>query len=131
MKSCKFVVTLLLLLMSAGAGMAQSGNFSPPPESTVTFEDWKLPEEYEQELLFWCALLACAAFLACGLYAARQRRISPEAAAQLLKQLQQERERLAQEISSIEPLENRRQERQQQLTELNRLCQRLSSNSTR
>ena len=131
MTSRKFVVTLLLLLISAGAGMAQRGNFSPPPESAVTFEDWKLPEEYEQELLFWLALLACAALFASGLYVARQRRISPEAAMQLLQQLQQERERLAQEISRRAPVENTCQERHQQLAELTRLCQRLSSNSTR
>lgn len=131
MKWRNLVLTLLLLLVSAGAGMAQRGNFSPPPESTVTFEDWKLPEEYEQELLFWFVLLACAALFASGLYVARQRRISPEAAMQLLKQLQQERERLAQEISQSERIENTCRERHQQLVELTRLCQRLSSNSTR
>ena len=123
----KSVLMLLLLLVSAGAGMAQRGNFSPPPESTVTFEDWKLPEEYEQELLIWFAMLALAFLFSVGLYLAQQRQFSPEAAAQLFQQLQPERERLERETAQAENCALP----QLQLKELNRLCNLLSSNSVR
>ncbi len=122
---CRISMTLLLLLLSAVAGFAQiADTSSPPSESTVTFENWKLPEEYEQELLIWFAMLALALLFATGLYLARQRQFSPEAAAQLLGQLQPERERLAQEAAQ-------REQAATQLKELTRLCNRLSSNSTR
>ena len=122
----KFVLMLLLVLLSATDGFAQSDNLSPP-ESSVTFENWKLPEEYEQELLIWFAMLALALLFATGLHLAQQRKFSAEAAAQLLQQLQPERERLEQEAAQAE----NRTLQQQQLRELNRLCSLLSSNSAR
>ncbi len=130
---CRISMMLLLLLLSAVAGFAQTADTSSPPsESTVTFENWKLPEEYEQELVIWFAMLALAALFSTILFLARQRQLSPEAAAQLLGQLQPERERLAQEVAQVE----RRQAdghspKTEQLMELTRLCNRLSSNSTR
>ena len=126
MKRAEFILTLLILLLSATAAFAQSDNLSPP-ESSVTFENWKLPEEYEQELLIWFAMLALALLFATGLHLAQQRKFSAEAAAQLLQQLQPERERLEQEAAHAE----NRALQQQQLRELNRLCRHLSSNSAK
>jgi len=126
MKRAEFILTLLILLLSATAAFAQSDNLSPP-ESMVTFENWKLPEEYEQELLIWFAMLALALLFATGLHLTQQRQFSPEAATRLLQQLQPERERLEQEAAQAEvrPLQ------QQQLRELNRLCSLLSSKFAR
>ncbi|GAK52848.1 hypothetical protein U14_04105 [Candidatus Moduliflexus flocculans] len=126
MKRHKFALMLLLIFFSAAPGFAQTDNLSPP-QSNVTFEDWKLPEEYEQELLIWFAMLAFALLFAVGLYLAQQHQLSPEAAAQLLQQLQPERERLERDVAQAE----RRVSQEQQLKELNRLCNRLSSNSVR
>lgn len=126
MKRRKLIFTLFLLFFSVTAVFAQSDNFSPS-QASVTFENWKLPEEYESELLIWFAMLAFALLFAIGLYLAQQRQFSPEAVAQLLQQLQPERERLEQEAAQAE----NRALPQQQLKELNRLCNRLSSNSAR
>ena len=126
MKLYRFVLMLLVLFFSATAGFAQTDNFSPP-ESSVTYENWKLPEEYEKELLIWFAMLALALLFSVGLYLAQQRQLSPEAAAQLLQQLQPECERLEQE--AVQPEHHASKE--QQLKELNRLCNLLSSNSVR
>ena len=126
MKHRNVIFALILLLFSAAAGFAQTDNFSPPG-SSVTYENWKLPEEYEQELLIWFAMLALAFLFSVGLYLAQQRQFSPEAAAQLFQQLQPERERLERETAQAENCALS----QLQLKELNRLCNLLSSNSVR
>ena len=126
MKRHNFALLLLVLFFSAEPGFAQTDNLSPP-QSSVAFEDWKLPEEYEQELLIWFAMLAFALLFSVGLHLAQQRLLSPEAAAQLLRQLQPERERLERETAQADDLALT----QQQLKELNRLCNLLSSNSVR